>query len=95
MGSEDVSAMLLQMVPYRPNDNMKQAENTLQLLLLRDVGSSKDTGDDNRSATNEASESTRSLLDKWTISRSQSISDILDDRHGIECGIRYEECSTM
>jgi hypothetical protein len=93
-GSEDVSSMLLQMVPYRPNDNMKQAENTLQHLLLCDVGSSKGLGDDNFSATNKASESTRWLLDKWTMTRSEEISDILDGREGIECAIRYEGSNT-
>lgn len=66
------SNLLLQMVPYRPPGPERLASDR----LISD-GQGPDSG--TKSATEEATNSVRLLLDKWTTSGSAPVSNILDE----------------
>ena len=66
------SNLLLQMVPYRPGGPERLASDR----LISD-GQGPDSG--TKSATEEATNSVRLLLDKWTTSGSAPVSNILDE----------------
>ena len=68
---EKASALLLQMIPYRPN--------TLRISHNRLLAAGPETDIGPKPAMQEATTSARLLLDKWTTIGSAPISDVLDE----------------
>lgn len=78
-GMHRASALLLQMVPYRPTASNSRHMNPSNSLLYDVSRSSKNIDTNPEPVMEEATKSVRLLLDKWTTSGSAPVSDLLVD----------------
>ena len=78
-GIHQTSALLLQMVPYRPAASNSRLISHSNGHLISTARNSNANDTAPKPAMEEATESVRLLLDKWTNSGSAPISDFLDE----------------
>lgn len=78
-GIHQTSALLLQMVPYRPAASNSRIISQPNGQIISTTRSSNAIETSPKPAMEEATKSVRLLLDKWTNSGSAPISDLLDE----------------
>lgn len=76
-GTSRASTLLLQMVPYTPTNSRAAYFHQSKLLLPAAPSETARSGTDRKPAMDEATKSVRLLLDKWTVSGSAPVSDLL------------------
>jgi hypothetical protein len=79
-GTHRTSTLLLQMVPYRPTISNEARYNQSNCLVPVKRGGPARSDTDPKPAMEEATNSVRLLLDKWTTSGSAPVSDMLVEK---------------